>query len=713
MTLMWHAGDPVEGILWVSIDWTDRPVNALSRATLAELSQLTSRIRSDATIRGAVFKSGKSGNFIAGADVTEFQTFKNSDEARQFGELGQQVFDDLAAMNIPTVALISGACLGGGLEFALACRYRIADDGRKTQLGLPEVKLGIVPGWGGTVRLPRTVGFADAVPLLLTGRTLNGRQAARKGLVNDAVPREALDDVARQILRTDGRSVRPHRRPLIPRLIDAVNPLKKLVLWQATKQVLATTHGHYPAPIEMINVLRDGIGQPDKAQLALVREANVRLGENPVTRELVRLFFLSEGAKKAPDSVGAQIDPDALHQAAVIGAGAMGAGIALLMARRGIWTRLKDLNPIFVSRGIKTIRKLLKSDVRRRRITPLESIQAFDHLSPATDYRGLKHADLVLEAIVEEIDVKRKVLDELAGAVSPQCVLATNTSSLTVADIARDIPHPERVVGLHFFNPPHQMPLVEVVRGPQSSPRAVATAAALASRIGKTIVLVGDCAGFLVNRLLSPYMNEAGYLVTEVADPLQIDRAAVEFGMPMGPLALIDLVGLGVSSHVSENMRAAYGERMEPAPLWQSFRRSQEGSQSAPPKIFIKKWFRSSFNPAVRQAIAELARRSSTPPAPLSHEAIVQRLIYPIINEAARCLEEKIVERPEDVDLAMVFGTGFAPFRGGPLRYADAVGIPKIVETLDRLAAQHPRFAVCDTLRRMGTTGQRFHTRDW
>ncbi len=708
MALMWHAGQPNDGVLWVEIDWKERPVNALSRATLAELSQLLADIRRNSSTRAVVFKSGKSGNFIAGADVTEFQKLKSADEAREFVELGQQVFDDLASLTVPTVALISGACLGGGLEFALACRYRIADEGRKTQLGLPEVKLGIVPGWGGTIRLPRAVGFMEAVPMLLTGKTLNARQAARKGLVHDAVPKEALDHVAREIVRSEGRSVRPFRLKGIGRVVDNTNPLKKLVLWQATKQVLATTHGHYPAPLEILNLLRDGIGKPDQEQLSLVREANARLGDGPVARELVRLFFLSEGANKLPNA-GAEANGDAIARAAVIGAGAMGAGIALLMARRGIWTRLKDLNPEFVARGMKTVRKLVTSDVRRRRITSIEGIEALDHLSPATDYRGLKNADLVLEAVLEEMDVKHKVFDELAAATSDECVLATNTSSLTVADIAQNVAHPQRVIGLHFFNPPDKMPLVEVVRGPKSSPEAVAKAAALASRIGKTIVLVGDCAGFLVNRLLAPYMNEAGHLVTEVQDPLEVDRAAIEFGMPMGPLELIDLVGLGVSSHVSENMRAAYGERMEPAPLWKYLRESTE-AKNAPPKIFLKSRLGRRLNPAVAKAIAQMARQS--PPQPMSHEAIVQRLVYPIINEAVRCLDEKIVATSDDVDLAMVFGTGFAPFRGGPLRYADSVGVKKIVETLDRLAPEHPRLAPCDALRRMAAAGERFHPAD-
>jgi 3-hydroxyacyl-CoA dehydrogenase/enoyl-CoA hydratase/3-hydroxybutyryl-CoA epimerase len=281
-----------------------------------------------------------------------------------------------------------------------------------------------------------------------------------------------------------------------------------------------------------------------------------------------------------------------------------------------------------------------------------------------------------------------------------------------VAAIAAGTPDPSRVVGLHFFNPPHQMPLVEVVRGPQSNPQMVAKAAALAARIGKTLVLVGDCAGFLVNRILAPYMNEAGHLVAEVEDPLQIDRAAIEFGMPMGPLALIDLVGIGVSSHVSENLRAAYGERMEPAPIWQALRNSTDASKVGTLKVIEKTWTGKRLNPAVQAAINDLARRSSTQKAILSHEEIIQRLVYPLINEAARCLDERIVECPDDVDLAMVFGTGFAPFRGGPLRYADSVGVPKIVQTLERLAKASPRFEPCERLRRMAAANERFHPAD-
>ena len=378
------------------------------------------------------------------------------------------------------------------------------------------------------------------------------------------------------------------------------------------------------------------------------------------------------------------------------------------MARRGIWTRLKDLNPEFVARGMKTVRKLVSSDVRRRRITSIEGMEALDHLSPTTDYRGLKNADLVLEAVLEEMDVKHKVFDELAAATGPECVLATNTSSLTVADIAQKVSHPERVVGLHFFNPPDKMPLVEVVRGPKSSPEAVAKAAALASRIGKTIVLVGDCAGFLVEPTARRLHERGGSPGDGSPRPARSRPGRHRIRDAHGSAGAdrprrSGCVEPRFGKHAGRLRRAdGAGSPLEIPP------QSRPRPRALRPKIFLESHLGRRLNPTVAKAIAEMARQAP-PTQTMSHEAIAQRLVYPMINEAARCLDEKVVATADDVDLAMVFGTGFAPFRGGPLRYADSVGIPKIVETLDRLAPQHPRLAPCDALRRKAAAGECFH----
>lgn len=712
MSTTWHYGEPQDGILKVTIEQADKPVNSLAKQDLEELSKLLTHAESDPNIKGLLFTTGKEGNFIAGADVNQFKEVQGPQEAREISQFGHLVFQQLEDLSKPTVALISGSCLGGGLEFALCCDYRLADDRPKTLIGLPEVKLGIIPGWGGNVRLPRTIGLAAALPMILTGRMLNGRQAKSKGLVHDCIPREALQFAGEKILKAEMKSkgsaakFLPQRKRPLWRKVAFENPLfYKLAFSQAEQQVRKTTHGHYPAPFKAIEVIRTGLSSP-QAGFAAEADALAELSQSPVTAELIRLFFLSEDAKKPPESLEVPVDTDAIQEGAVLGAGAMGAGIALLMARKGIWTRLKDIKPEFVAGGMKTIRKLINSDVKRKKITELEATNALDHLSPTTDYTGLKHCDIVIEAVVEEMDVKRKVFDELAEATNDKTVLATNTSSLLVTEIARDVAHPERVVGLHFFNPPHQMPLVEVIRTEQTSPEALATAIALVQRLGKTKVVVGDCAGFLVNRLLAPYMNETGFLLLDVEDPMEIEKAAIAFGMPMGPLELTGLVGIEVAAHVAENMQAAYGDRFAPSPLWTHLGELAGKESVAGLKLVEKTRSGKQLNPKVAAAISDLrAKGSAGPPKALSREVITQRLVYPIINEAARCLAEQMVEKPEDIDLAMVFGTGFAPFRGGPLRYADSVGVSNIVLTLDQLAADFPRFTPSEELRRRAGEG--------
>ena len=705
--VMWHAELAVDGILKVRIDRRDKSANALSKTMLEELERLIAEIRRNPAVRGVMFLSGKSGSFIVGADVTEMKTMTGGTEAAELSKLGQRVFELLETLHVPTVALISGACLGGGLEFAMSCRYRIADDHVKTLLGLPEVKLGLIPGWGGTVRLPKLVGLVEALPMILTGRMLSGRQARSKGLVHDMVPIEALPFVGEDLLRTmiklgtaRGIFKRP-KRPLIARLTESFPPLRNFAFLKAEGAVRHETKGNYPAPLAAIDALRTGFRQPPSIGFAAESAAIGRLAADPVTRECLRLFFLQEDAKKPAAIIEGAAR--SLNDAAVLGAGAMGAGIALLMAQKGIWTRLKDVKPEFLANGMSTARKLIQSDLKRKKITPLQVSDTLDRLRPTTDYSGFKQTDIVIEAIVENLPVKQQVFRDLADATSSNTVLATNTSSLLVRDIAEGIPHPERIVGLHFFNPPHQMPLVEIIRTEQSSPAAIATAFALTQRLGKTAVIVKDCPGFLVNRLLAPYMNEAGWLLLEVVDPLEIDRAAVAFGLPMGPLALTDLVGLDVAQHVATNMHAAYGERMLPAPLWAALKEIAAAEPHAAKSLLVGKGSKKKLNPAVRRAIDKV-RHSGTysiPGGTPTREELIQRLIYPIINEAARCLDEGIVAKSEDIDLAMVFGTGFAPFRGGPMRYAESIGFAKIAEALEKLANGRPRLAPSDALKRL------------
>tara|TARA_R110002072_G_scaffold302999_1_gene491026 strand:- start:56670 stop:58868 length:2199 start_codon:yes stop_codon:yes gene_type:complete len=702
MAEMWHSQKDDVGILRVTIDRKDRPVNALSRSVMEELRELVASIRNDSAIRGVLFQSGKPGVFIAGADITEFEDLTDKAAAAEVSTFGQSVFQELEELKVPTVALISGACLGGGLEFALACRYRVASTHEKTKLGLPEVQLGLLPGWGGTVRLPRLVGLIDALPLVLSGRQLGGFQARSKGVVHEVVPPEALSTVGEKILKTHhefgsaSKLFRSSKKPGWMKFLEGTIAAKRFALKKARQQVMSKTHGHYPAPLMIISTFEKGLGADDKRRFNIEADGISELAANPVTRECIRLFFLSEEAKKPPEELKATFDPKELKQAAVIGAGAMGAGIALLLARKGVATRLKDIKSEFVARGVKTVRDLLAKDTKRKKLTKRQAEEIFDRLSPATDYRGLKNADVVIEAVVEVPDIKRQVFAELAVATNSETVLATNTSSLLVSEIARDVPYPERVVGLHFFNPPHQMPLVEVIRTELTSDAALAKAFAVVQRLGKTPVVVGDCAGFLVNRLLGPYMNEAGFLLAEVSDPMEIDKAAVDFGMPMGPLALSDLVGLDVAAHVAENLHEAYGDRMKPAAIWGALKQLRE-KLGAQPKLLTDGG--KAVHESVLRSIAELRKSSGAASVlRLSREAIAERLVFPVINEAAICLAEGVARRPEDIDLAMVFGTGFAPFRGGPLRYAQSIGIQKVVDGLQELAKTHSHLAPSEAL---------------
>ena len=695
------AFERADDIGYVRIDQPERSVNAFSRGALDELETLLDRLEQESGLRGVLIRSGKPGSFIAGADIGEMESSSEPEKAQALSRRGQQLFARLARLKPPTVALISGACLGGGLEFALACRYRLADEGRKTLLGLPEVKLGLVPGWGGTVRLPERVGLLGAVRMITTGAMLNGRQARSRGLVDDVVPTEALESAGRMLL---DRPPRRRKRSRFQRWVVESRLGTKWLLDKSEKMVHSKSHGHYPAPIEALGVLRAGLlGSPEEGFEA-ESAAIGRLAGHPVTRELIRLFLLTEEAKRwASEATGGGAERS-VQTAGVLGAGVMGAGIAQLMAERGIDVRLKDVAADALGRGLKTAHDLFAGAVKRRRSTPREAERGFARIRPTTEFHGFRHADIVIEAIVEDLEIKRQVFRELETACAPTTALATNTSSLRVADLATAVKAPERVVGVHFFNPPARMKLVEVIRTEQTSPEALAAALGLVKALGKTPIVVGDCPGFLVNRLLAAYLNEAGYLLERLPDPLELDRAAIAFGFPIGPLRLTDLVGLDVAEKVGLVMHEAYGARMDPAPAWRLLHETRD-LLGSPSTLFERDWRRKwRLHPDARSLFAR-ARDAHVPSEAPDRDEIIRRMVYPLINEAARCLEEGVVERTEQIDLAMVLGTGFAPFRGGPMRYATEIGYATVVHALDHLATEHPRFTPCPRLRELAGQG--------
>jgi 3-hydroxyacyl-CoA dehydrogenase/enoyl-CoA hydratase/3-hydroxybutyryl-CoA epimerase len=672
-----------QGVAWLTFDRPGARVNVLSSAALKRLDEIISELTDHAAAgraRSVVIRSGKDASFIAGADVNEIGAITDPAEGATKARAGQQVFVHLAALPIPTVAAVDGICLGGGTELILACTYRIASDRKETRIGLPEVQLGIIPGFGGTTRLPRLVGMRAALDIILTGRPVDARKAERIGLVDERVHPAILSRRAGEVARAlQGK--RPNSREpkmgLAGRVLESTLG-RKLMLVQARKRVLAETHGHYPAPLAALDLLERTLSISIERSLVLEAEAIGRLVVTPVSKNLIHVFHLSEAAKKAAPPVTSR----PVERVGVLGAGVMGGGLAQVLAYRGLGVRLKDIKHDAIGLGLRHAWEAFDGLVRKRRMTMREAKAMMERISPTLDYSGFGRVDLVIEAVIEKMEVKKAVLAETERAVRPGCVLTTNTSSLSVTEMQSVLKRPQDFCGMHFFNPVNRMPLVEVVRGTETGDEAVATVFSLARKLEKTPIIVRDGPGFLVNRILAPYLNEAGWLLTEGARIEQIDRALVQFGMPMGPLRLLDEIGLDVARHAAGVMFEAFGERMRPAGALLSlgntnrlgkkngrgFYRYQNGKQLE----------------ADESVYAELGvvgtRRMFDDPV------IVERCVLTMINEAARILSDEIVAGPGEVDLGMIMGTGFPPFRGGLLKYADSLGLPSVLQRLEQFS---------------------------
>jgi 3-hydroxyacyl-CoA dehydrogenase/enoyl-CoA hydratase/3-hydroxybutyryl-CoA epimerase len=669
----------------------DRPgssANIFDSSTLRLLDELLAGLE-DA--RGVILVSAKPAIFIAGADLRELAAAENREELVAFG---QETFSKLAALPGVTVAAIHGACAGGGLEISLACDWRVASPDSATRIGLPEVNLGVIPAWGGSTRLPRLVGLPRALEIILGGELLLAEKARRLGVVDALGPRERLVGLARQFI------LRGKPRRSIHRAWAVAAPV---VAAQARKRVLEKTRGHYPAPLAAIDVVAKSLARGIPRSLEAEREAIARLAEGDVCRNLIRVFFLQDRARrrKTPQS-------RPVRKAAVIGAGVMGSGIAQWLAARGVDVLLRDVGADQLAAGLKRAAALCADAERRGLMSAIDARAAMDRLVPAEVSVPMKSADLVIEAAVERLDLKQRLFAELEGRVRDDAVLATNTSALPLVEIARGLRCPERVVGLHFFNPVHRMKLVEVVRPEAASPEAIDTAVAFALRIGKLPVVVRDRPGFLGNRILLPYLLEAAHLFEGGASVEAIDGSMLDFGMPMGPLRLLDEIGLDVGEDVARTLCAAFPDRMR-LPLF--FERmlgaGWKGRKSG-------RGFYEYRNGRAAGANAEMRKfQQSDIRAELTRAELQQRMELLMINEAARCLEEGVVETAEDVDFAMVMGTGFAPFRGGPLRHADVLGIEKVAGALHMLAdAGEPQFAPSARLLEMSASHGRFYDDD-
>ena len=686
-----------DGLATVDFDTPHRKVNLWSRETLAELEEVLAELTSRGDLSAIVFRSAKPDSFVAGADLDMLAGVTSGAEATALSRRGQTVFTRLADLSVPSVAAIHGACVGGGLEFALSCSFRVATDADVTRLGFPEVQLGILPAWGGTQRAPRVVGIQAALGLVLTGRLLSGPSAARMGLVDRAVPEARLTEAARELARAAVRGEGGEAGVGLARILLERNPIgRRLVFAQARRTTREKTGGHYPAPLVAIDVMEIGLAEEMAAGLVAEAEAVGELATTPAARNLMWLHRRRERARK-PLTAGAARPVDRLG---ILGAGVMGGGIAEVAAWNGIHVRLKDIDHARIAAGLAHAARILRYAGRGEKLSDRETRRVLSRISGTTTYAGFGRADVVVEAIVEDLEIKRRVLAEVEREVSSEAVLATNTSSLRVDDLAAALARPRLFGGLHFFNPVERMPLVEVVRGERTDDDALATLHGLAVGLGKTPVVVRDGPGFWVNRLLTPYLNEAAFLYAEGVPVETLDGALERFGLPMGPLALLDEVGLDVAAKVGRVMAQAFPDRMHPHALLHRLEATGRLGTKSGRGFYIHADGRREVDRGLRKELG-LSPAAGVGEEPVfDDEYLVARCLYPMVNEAARALDEGIVDSPDDGDLALVMGIGWPPFRGGLLRWADGVGAGRIAGRLDEWAAAvDPRFAPSPALR--------------
>ena len=659
-------------------------------------------------IKGLIISSKKEGIFIAGSDIKEIEKISSAKEAEEKAQIGKDILNKLGCMNLITVAAINGACLGGGLELALHCKYRTASFSEAVRMGLPEVKLGLIPGFGGTQKLPRIVGLMRATNMILTGEMVSGKDALRYGLVDRIFPKDRLVGDSCDFIREVSQGHLPAKRKAkrsLQTLFLENTPLGRAVFFgQARKNVIKKTKGFYPAPLKAIEVLKRTYGENAKKGSLLESEAFGKLALTEVSKNLIKVFYLNEEFKNF-QWVDAAIKPARVNKCGIVGAGVMGGGIAQLLSFYDIPSRLKDINYEALKTALKTANGLFDYAVKRKILRRHQIDHKSGLISPTTTYRGFENTDLVIEAVVEDLNIKRKVFKELGQIASPATVLASNTSSLPIERIAEAVDRPERVAGLHFFNPVHRMPLVEVIRSSNTNDQTLATVIKFARRIGKVVIVVKDVTGFLINRILLSYLNEGGFLFEEGMKIDRIDRIACSFGMPMGPIELIDEIGVDVGYKVAKILEEAYGPRMRVASILGKAKDKGFLGKKAKKGFYIHAKSKKIPNPG----IYKIAPRPA--PSQITDEIAIRRMVYSMINEAARCLEAGVVDRPQTVDIGMIMGTGFPPFRGGLLRYADSIGPDNIVKTLSEFekSLNAERFKPCAYLMNMVKNRRSFY----
>jgi 3-hydroxyacyl-CoA dehydrogenase/enoyl-CoA hydratase/3-hydroxybutyryl-CoA epimerase len=715
----------------ITFDIEGEPVNTLSPDISQAFEALLTKAAADTTAKAVVFISGKRDSFIAGAKIDFLSTIKTTAEAHALVKQGHAQFDRLDAFEKPVVAAIHGACLGGGLEWALACDYRVATDSPKTSLGLPEVQLGLIPGAGGTQRLPRLVGAQVALDLILTGKSLKAKKALKLGVVDEVVPAPILREVARRraLELANGTLVMERHRglstvarsrsfkDLLRGLSDQKawaelaledNPVGRKVLFdQAKKQLLKKTKGKYPAPEKALEVIKTGLDKGLVAGFEAEAQAFSELVVSDVSKRLVEIFFATTALKKDNGTKNPEVKPREVTKIGMVGGGLMGGGIAYVTsALQGVPVRIKDKDDAGVGRAMAYVRGLYDERVKRKSLTWRERDRQLALVTASTDYSGFRRAELVIEAVFEDLALKHQVLKDVEALGRPDVIFASNTSSLPITKIAEASRHPETVIGMHYFSPVHKMPLLEIITHPGTADWVTATCVEVGKKQGKTVIVVNDGVGFYTSRILAPYMNEAAFLLAEGADIGELDRALTDFGYPVGPITLLDEVGIDVAAKVAKIMHGAYGDRMLAPNTTDALVGDGRLGRKAKKGFYT---YAEGKKKEVDESVYALMPHGKDRKR-FDRAEMAERCALQMVNEAIRCLGEGILRSPRDGDIGAIFGLGFPPFLGGPFRYAEAQGLTRVLQRLEHYQERHGvRFTPAPLLIERVKSGKRFY----
>jgi 3-hydroxyacyl-CoA dehydrogenase/enoyl-CoA hydratase/3-hydroxybutyryl-CoA epimerase len=692
-----------DGIAILTMDVAEDSMNTLKADFGEEITSILDEIENDDAIRGVVVASGKKDSFVAGADVSMLAACNDADEAETLSTSGQKLFDRMEGMKKTFVAAIHGPALGGGLELALACHYRVCSDSPKTQLGLPEVQLGLLPGSGGTQRLPALIGIQTAMKMMLTGAPMRAKQAKKAGIVDDMVPQSILLDVAIEMANKPIKK-REMKKDMTAKVLENTAFGRNILFKKAREQTLSKTLGNYPAPMYIIDCIEAGITNSRKGYETEARLFG-QLVMTPESEQLRQIFFATTDMKREAGIEG--VSAAKVNKVGVLGGGLMGGGIAFVTATKAkVPARIKDISSDGIAGAIRYSYDILNKKVKKRFMLKTAMQKELSLLTGCLDYSGYKHNDMVIEAVFEDVNLKQKMVADIEDHCNENTIFASNTSSIPIAQIAAEAKRPENVVGLHYFSPVDKMPLAEVIPHEKTSDQTISTTVEFAKRQGKTPIVVKDGAGFYVNRILAPYVSEAGFMAIE-GQPLDaIDKALTKFGFPVGPFKLLDEVGIDVGTKIIPILKGQFGDRFNaPEAFDKLLENDRKGKKN---KSGFYDYADKKPGKNVDDSVYKLL--GITPEKKFSDDTVVERCVLMMLNEAALCLQEDVIRNPRDGDIGAIFGIGFPPFRGGPFRYMDSLGIDHVVSRLEHYANNYSeKYKPAEILLTMSKEGKTFY----